>query len=302
MERYNSLSEHLKNRFSGKTYKLSLESGCSCPNRDGTLGYGGCIFCHGGSGDFAEGLLPCITEQIEAAKAQVSKKYKGNRYIAYFQSYTNTYGDLERLEALYTEAAMHEEIVQLDIATRPDCLEEPVLMMLERLKRIKPVCVELGLQTIHESTAQYIRRGYPLDVYDRAVRHLKERGIEVVVHMILGLPGESREDMIKTARYISESGADGIKLQLLHILKGTDLAAEYYKGYIEVLDMETYIDILLDCMEHIDPRVVIHRMTGDGAKSLLIAPLWSADKKRVMNRIRQRMEERDFLQGKYTKE
>ena len=302
MERYNSLSEHLKNRFSGKIYKLSLESGCSCPNRDGKLGYGGCIFCHGGSGDFAEGLLPIITEQIEAAKAQVSKKYKGNRYIAYFQSYTNTYGDLERLEALYTEAAMHEEIVQLDIATRPDCLEEPVLMMLERLKRIKPVCVELGLQTIHESTAQYIRRGYPLDVYDRAVRHLKERGIEVVVHMILGLPGESREDMIKTARYISESGADGIKLQLLHILKGTELAAEYYKGYIEVLDMETYIDILLDCMEHIDPRVVIHRMTGDGAKSLLIAPLWSADKKRVMNRIRQRMEERDFLQGRYTKE
>ena len=297
MERYNSLSEHLKNRFSGKTYKLSLESGCSCPNRDGTLGYGGCIFCHGGSGDYAQGVVKSVTEQIEAAKAQVAGKYKGHQYIAYFQSYTNTYGDVKRLEALYTEAARHPEIVQLDIATRPDCLEEDMLFMLERLQRIKPVCVELGLQTIHEPTATYIRRGYSLSVYDEAIKQLKQRGIEVVVHMILGLPGESREDMAATARYISDSGADGIKLQLLHILKGTDLAAEYYKGYIDVFTMDEYIDTLLDCMRVVDPKVVIHRMTGDGPKSLLIAPLWSGDKKRVMNRIRQRMEETDFRQG-----
>lgn len=241
-----------------------------------------------------------MTEQIEAAKAQVAKKYKGHQFIAYFQSYTNTYGNVQHLEALYTEAAMYEEIVQLDIATRPDCLGPEVLAMLERLRKMKPVCVELGLQSIHEETARYIRRGYPLPVYDEAVRNLKQRDIEVVVHMILGLPGESREEMIKTARYISDSGADGIKLQLLHILKGTDLETEYNRGYIDVFDMEEYIDTLLDCMEQVNPRMVIHRMTGDGPKSLLLAPLWSADKKRVMNRIRQRMEERDFRQGRYS--
>lgn len=300
MNRYRAASEFLKERYGGKVYRLSLETGCTCPNRDGTLGTGGCIFCNGGSGAFAASGEN-LEEQLMAAKERIAAKYRGNRYIAYYQSYTNTYGDVRHLESLFMKTVNKEEIVQLSIATRPDCLGDSVLEMLTRLSRMKPISIELGLQTIHPQTARYIRRGYDLEQYDAAVMALKQRNIECVVHMILGLPGETRREMLETAEYISRSGADGIKLQLLHILKGTDLETEYREGRVPVLAMEEYIDLLLDCMEHVSPDLVIHRMTGDGSNALLVAPMWSTDKKKVLNRIHQRMEERDFHQGSHYK-
>lgn len=284
--KYYSLNQYLKDTFGVKVYKISLNAGFTCPNRDGTIDTRGCIFCSkGGSGDFAESPLLSITEQIELGKERVSAKIKSGKYIAYFQAFTNTYAPVEVLRSKYYEAVNHRDIVALSVATRPDCLGDDVLELLDEINKIKPVFVELGLQTIHQKQADYIRRGYTLEVYDKAVRDLKKIGVNVVVHIILGLPGETKDDMLKTVNYVCKSGADGIKLQLLHILKGTDLEQEYYRGNVRPLEFEEYLDIIKACVEIIPDNVVIHRLTGDGAKKDLIAPLWSTDKKRVINAI-----------------
>lgn len=281
-----TLNAYLRDRFGCKVYKISLNGGFTCPNRDGKIDTRGCIFCsEGGSGEFASDPKDSVTKQIEDAKKRVAKKIKDGKYIAYFQAYTGTYAPVERLRALYTEALNHSDVVALSIATRPDCLNPEVLQLLDEMNKIKPVWVELGLQSIHEKTAAYIRRGYALDVYDKAVEELRKRNIEVIVHVILGLPGEKREEMLQTVKYVCDSGATGIKLQLLHILKGTDLAKEYEAGNLQVLSEDAYIDILKECVKLIPEDVVIHRFTGDGDKNLLLAPLWSANKKHVLNRI-----------------
>lgn len=284
--KYYSLNNYLRNTFGDKVYKLSLDGGFTCPNRDGTIDTRGCIFCsEGGSGDFAESSLLSITEQIEQGKKRVENKIKSDKYIAYFQAFTNTYAPVEILRKKFFEAIRHKDIVALSIATRPDCLDDDILSLLDELNKIKPVFVELGLQTIHEKSAEYIRRGYPLSVYDKAVKKLKAIGINIVVHVILGLPNESKTDMLETVSYVCKSGIDGIKLQLLHILKNTDLANEYYRGNVKTLELDEYIDIVKACVEIIPSDIVIHRLTGDGAKKDLIAPLWSADKKNVLNKI-----------------
>lgn len=275
----------MREKFGEKVYKLALEGGFTCPNRDGTLGTKGCIFCLGGSGDFAEKPCENIFLQIEKAKARVAAKNPSGKYIAYFQSYTNTYGPVEKMRALFTEAISHPDVVALSIGTRPDCLPDEVLELLSELNKIKPVWVELGLQTVHEKTAEYIRRGYPLCVFDSAVKRLKKAGIYVIVHMIIGLPGETSEIIAKTAEYIGKSGADGIKLQLLHVLEGTDLAEDYASGKFKTLELEEYISVLEECIRRIPPEMTVHRLTGDGSKKHLVAPLWSADKKRVLNAI-----------------
>lgn len=282
---YTTLNNYLKERFGEKVYKIALNGGFTCPNRDGKIGTRGCIFCSkGGSGDFAESPDLTITEQIENGKKRLEKKIKNGKYIAYFQAFTNTYAPVEKLRAIYTEAIIHPDIVALSIGTRPDCLGDDVLALLDELNKIKPIFVELGLQTINEDTARYIRRGYTLEVYDKAVADLHKIGINVVTHIILGLPGESKNDMLKSVEYACKV-TDGIKLQLLHILKGTDLAKDYEQGKFEVLTLEQYTEIIKECVQIIPENVVIHRLTGDGAKKDLIAPLWSADKKTVLNTI-----------------
>lgn len=288
--RYTSLNAYLKERFGCKVYKLALDGGFTCPNRDGTLDTRGCIFCSkGGSGDFAEDRALSITDQIENAKSRVEQKIKNGKYIAYFQAFTNTYASVDRLKAIYTEAINHPDIVAISIGTRPDCLGDDVLELLNELNKIKPIFVELGLQTIHEETAKYIRRGYSLDVYDKAVEYLHKIGINVVTHLIIGLPNESKEDMLKSVKYVCEK-TDGIKLQLLHILKGTDLAIDFENGKFNALSLEEYIDIIEQCVNIIPKEVVIHRLTGDGAKRDLIAPLWSGDKKTVLNALNKRLQ------------
>ncbi|MBE6899784.1 MAG: TIGR01212 family radical SAM protein [Ruminococcaceae bacterium] len=294
---YRSLNEELREKFGEKVYKLALEGGFSCPNRDGKIGKGGCIFCLGGSGDFAEKPSGNIFEQIEKAKARVEKKNPSGKYIAYFQSYTNTYAPVPYLEKLFSEAISHPDIVALSIGTRPDCLPDDVIGLLSKLNKTKPVWVELGLQTIHPETAEYIRRGYELPVFDSAVKRLKDAGIYVIVHMIIGLPGETPEMIFKTAEYIGKSGADGIKLQLLHVLSGTDLAKDYEAEKFRVLDLDEYISILEECIRRLPPRMTIHRLTGDGSKKHLVAPLWSADKKRVLNAINSAFEKDGLIQG-----
>lgn len=289
--KYTTLNSYLKEKFGCKVYKISLDCGFTCPNRDGTLGYGGCIFCsEGGSGDFAESRTLGVTEQIESGKERVKNKIKSGKYIAYFQAFTNTYADVNTLEKLYIEAINHTDIVALSVATRPDCLEQEKVELLGRLNKIKPIFVELGLQTVNEKTAKYIRRGYTLDVYDDAVERLHEQGINVVTHIIIGLPYETKEDMLSSVKYVCKV-TDGIKLQLLHILKGTELAKDYYEHKFEVLSLEEYTDIIAECVKIIPENVVIHRLTGDGAKKDLIAPLWSADKKKVLNTINKRLSE-----------
>lgn len=283
---YYSLNKYLRDTFGDKIYKLSLNAGFTCPNRDGKLGTKGCIFCSaGGSGDFAESSSLSITQQIERGKERVAKKIKSGKYIAYFQAYTNTYAPVEILKSKYMEAVNHKDIVALSVATRPDCLGGDVLKLLDEINKIKPVFVELGLQTIHERTARYIRRGYTLDVYDKAVSDLKKIGVNTVVHLILGLPGETKQDMLDSVKYVCESGIDGIKLQLLHVLKNTDLEKDYAQGKFKTLEMDEYLDILKSCVDIIPDNIVIHRLTGDGAKKDLISPLWSADKKKVLNAI-----------------
>lgn len=277
--KYTTLNNYLKEIFGEKVYKIALNGGFTCPNRDGKIGTRGCIFCSkGGSGDFAESPDLTITEQIDNGKKRLEKKIKNGKYIAYFQAFTNTYAPVEKLRAIYTEAIIHPDIVALSIGTRPDCLGDDVLALLDELNKIKPIFVELGLQTINEDTAKYIRRGYTLEVYDKAVADLHKIGINVVTHIILGLPGESKNDMLKSVEYACKV-TDGIKLQLLHILKGTDLAKDYEQGKFEVLTLEQYTEIIKECVQIIPENVVIHRLTGDGAKKDLIAPLWSADKK-----------------------
>lgn len=283
---YYSFNQYLKEKFGCKVYKICINAGFTCPNRDGTLDTRGCIFCSvGGSGDFAESAALSVTEQIEKGKARVKNKIKSGKYIAYFQAFTNTYAPVETLRKKFTEAINHPDIVMLSVATRPDCLPEEGIELLKELNRIKPVSVELGLQTIHEKTAAYIRRGYPLACYDSAVKRLKAADIDTVCHLILGLPGESEQEMLESVEYVSKSGINGIKLQLLHVLRGTDLAADYAAGSFEVLTMEEYLKIIKKCLEIIPKNIVIHRLTGDGAKKDLIAPLWSADKKKVLNAI-----------------
>lgn len=318
---YLSLNEYLKQTFGCKVYKLAIDGGFTCPNRDGTLGNRGCIFCSGhGSGDFAISADLSVTDQIMAAKEKVSNKIKDGKYIAYFQSFTNTYGPIDVLRAKFTEAINHPDIVAISIGTRPDCLPIEVLDLLSELNKIKPVWVELGLQTIHESTAKFIRRGYELATYDKALLELKSRGIYVITHVILGLPGETEDMMLQTVKYVCcndsiERRTDGIKLQLLHIIKGTDLAELYtlnnnqledvnspdisylsskFSQYdIDIMrdftcvDMNTYVDLISKCISIIPNDIAIHRMTGDGDKKTLIAPLWSGDKKRVLNSINQ---------------
>ena len=278
------LNEYYREKFGCKVYKLSLDGGFTCPNRDGTLGYGGCIFCSAaGGGDFAEGPCDAIEVQLERAKARVAAKNKGGKYMAYFQSFTNTYAPVEKLRKLYYAAIAPEEIVGLAIGTRPDCLGEDVVALLAQINAIKPVSVELGLQTVHEDSVRYIRRGYPNEVYFDAVGRLKAAGIEVVTHIIIGLPGETPEMAVETTRQAVEAGTDGVKFHLLHVLKGTDLAKDYAAGKFTALSLEEYGNTLKQCISVLPETTVVHRITGDGAKKDLIAPLWSADKKRVLN-------------------
>lgn len=289
---YLSFNKYLKDKFGQKVYKISLDGGFTCPNRDGKKGTRGCIFCSkGGSGDFAESREMSITEQIENGKKKVEKKIKSGKYIAYFQAFTNTYAPIEILRQKYEEAINRPDIVALSIATRPDCLGDDVLRLLDEMNKIKPVFVELGLQTIHQKSAKYIRRGYDLSVYDKAVRDLKKIGVNIVVHVILGLPNESENDMLETVKYVCESGANGIKLQLLHVIDGTDLAKDYEKGLFKTLEFDEYVNLIVKCVKIIPKDIVIHRLTGDGAKKDLIAPLWSADKKRVLNAINKALRE-----------
>ena len=299
---YRSLDYMLRERFGEKVYKVTLNGGMSCPNRDGTLGTRGCIFCsEGGSGDFAADVSLSVTEQIESQIALLSAKRPIQKYIAYFQAYTNTYAPVEYLRKIFKEAMSHPGIVALSVGTRPDCLGEEVLDLLEELNRIKPVWIELGLQTIHEKTAQYIRRGYRLSCFDQALENLRKRNIEVIVHTILGLPGESREEILETMRYLNKKDIQGIKLQLLHVLKGTDLAYDYLAGRFHVYEREEYLALLIECLENLDPEIVIHRITGDGPKDLLIAPLWASRKREVLNLLHHQMKEQNSYQGKSLK-
>lgn len=309
-KRYYSLDYYLKSTFGEKVYKVSLQGGMTCPNRDGKLDTRGCIFCSaGGSGDFAAPVCESVTKQVDLAIAGVKQaKRVGDKFIAYFQSYTNTYAEVAYLRKIFTEAISHPSIVALSIATRPDCLGEDVLQLLWELNQIKPVWVELGLQTIHERTAAFIRRGYPLSVFEQAVKQLTQIDVQVIVHTILGLPFESKNDMIDTIQYLAQFSASrqqekkekaviqGIKLQLLHVLAGTDLAK--YRSYFKTLTLEQYVNLVLECIEQLPQDIVIHRITGDGPKKILLAPEWSASKKTVMNTIHREMKLQDSWQGK----
>lgn len=290
---YNSLNKYIRDRFGTKAYKVSLDGGFTCPNRDGTLDTRGCIFCSAaGSGDFASPAQLSIQEQIEQGKAQVEGKMRGQdaRYIAYFQAFTSTYHDVRTLEQLYMEAMRHEDVLALSIATRPDCLGPEVLQLLGRMQKIKPLWVELGLQTIHPESAKYIRRCFPLEVYDEAVDNLSKMGIEqIVTHVILGLPHETKEMMLQTVEYVAKSKSNGIKLQLLHVLKNTDLALDYAEGKFDVLSLEEYTDIVVEALHLLPPHMVVHRLTGDGSRRDLIAPLWSLNKWKVLNMIQDKM-------------
>lgn len=299
---YHSFDYMLKERFGEKIYKVALDAGMTCPNRDGTLGSRGCIFCSaGGSGDFVGSRQDSITQQIEKQAASIRQKRGVAKFIAYFQAYTNTYAPVDYLRKIYTEAISHPDIVAISIGTRPDCLDEDILQLLDELNQKKPVWVELGLQTIHETTARYIRRGYPLSCFEQAVSELRKRNLDVIVHTILGLPGESKNDILSTIEYLNHRDIQGIKLQLLHVLKGTDLAEDYLAGKFQVYSMEEYLELVIDCLEHLNPEIVIHRLTGDGPKDLLIAPLWSSAKRTVLNTLHRECKLRHAFQGKQYK-
>ncbi len=300
MGRYYSLNEYLKQTFGEKVYKLALDIGCTCPNRDGTMDTRGCIFCHNGSSHFAE-MGNDINMQIENAKSRVKNKSITNKFIAYFQSFTNTYGDVQYLEKTFNTAIKRDDIVALSIGTRPDCLPNNILDMLEKLNKIKPVWVELGLQSTKPETVEYIRRGYDNSIYENAVRELKKRNITVITHIIIGLPNETKTDIFNTVDYAVKCGTDGLKLQLLHILKDTDLYEDFKQGFVTPLTLDVYMDILFDCIERIPENIVIHRITGDAPKKYLVEPQWSADKKKVLNTINREMEIRNIIQGKCVK-
>lgn len=301
---YYSLDAFLKNTYGEKLYKIAVDAGFTCPNRDGTLSSGGCIFCSaGGSGDFAvkTAAHPSVTDQIAAGISLFRNKRIGQHFIVYFQAYTNTYGPLPRLRALYTEALRHPAVAGISIATRPDCITEDIVTMLVNLKGFfsdKFVWVELGLQTIHEQTADFIRRGYPLPVYDSCVRLLRQAGIPSITHMILGLPGETEEHLSATVDHLNQIGTWGVKLQLLHVLRDTALAPLYTRGDYMPLSLDAYIDLVIACLERLSPDIVIHRLTGDGPKSLLLAPLWSQDKRNVLNTLHHTMKLRAACQGR----
>ena len=304
MNYYYSLNDYLKNTYGEKIYKVAIDAGLSCPNRDGKIDTRGCIFCSaGGSGDFAVARkdFPTVTSQLEAGISLFRGKKVGNKFIAYFQAYTNTYGPLEYLEKVFKEALLHPMVAGISIATRPDCLDTDVLNLLKTLKSDfsdKFIWVELGLQTIHEDTALYIRRGYTLDIFEKALHSLNSLDIPVIVHVILGLPLENRERILETIDYLANKQIFGIKLQLLHILKGTDLAKDYENNLFSVYSKEEYLDLVIDCIEHLPKDVVLHRVTGDGPKNLLIAPLWSGNKKDVLNSLHHRFKERGAYQGR----
>ncbi len=298
-KRYHSMDYDLKQRYGEKVYKITLNGGMTCPNRDGKVGRGGCIFCSAaGSGDFAGSVLCSISEQLAIGKAELTKKRPVHAYIAYFQAFTNTYAPVDYLRKLYMEAVEDADVRILSIATRPDCLQEEVLNLLEEINQIKPVWIELGLQTIHPKTAQYIRRGYPLEVFEEAVKNLRKRNITVITHTILGLPGESKEMMLETIDYLNGMDIQGIKLQLLHILKGTDLARDYEARPFWSPTMEEYIELLGSCVARLRPDITIHRLTGDGPKELLIAPLWTSQKRTILNTFHRYLKEADIWQGK----
>lgn len=298
-KRYYSLDYYLKQTYGEKLYKLSLNGGMTCPNRDGTLGKRGCIFCSsGGSGDFAPDASFSITEQIERGKELVRKKQTGTAYIAYFQAYTNTYASVPYLQRIFMEAIRHPDIRILSIATRPDCLGPDIIRLLDELNQIKPVWVELGLQTIHEATAQFIRRGYTLSVFEKTVPALRKCGIPVIVHTILGLPGENTAMVLDTMHYLNQMDIQGVKLQLLHILKDTDLAGYYHLHPFHILSMEEYFSLLGMCIENLRQDIVIHRLTGDGPKKLLIEPVWSSNKRLVLNQMQAYFKKHDIWQGK----
>lgn len=296
---YYSLDYYLKHRFGEKVYKIALDGGMTCPNRDGTLDTRGCIFCSaGGSGDFAAPREADVTSQINHAIAGIKQsKSTGRAFIAYFQSYTNTYADISYLRPLFTEAISHPDVVGLSVGTRPDCLPEDVVNLLKELNEKKPVWVELGLQTIHEDTASFIRRGYSLDIFEKAVSALHENGLETVVHVILGLPGEDTGRILQTIQYLNTVPIQGVKLQLLHVLSGTDLGR--LLGKFPIYTLEEYVDTVIACLEHLSPETVIHRLTGDGPKDLLLAPDWSTKKRHVLNTIHKTMSVRNSFQGKY---
>ncbi|MFP4697445.1 MAG: TIGR01212 family radical SAM protein [Eubacteriales bacterium] len=296
---YYSFNNYLKEMYNSKVYKISLNAGFTCPNRDGTLSDTGCIFCSkGGSGDFASSEKLSISDQIEQGKKILSNKKTGKDFIAYFQAYTNTYAPIEKLKKVYYEAIIHPDIVGLSIATRPDCINDEVISLLNELNHHKKIWIELGLQTIHKETSNYIRRGYNLSVFEEVLESLNHLNIDVIVHLIIGLPKETRDMLLQTIDYIGMQKVQGVKMQLLHILEGTDLARLYKQNKVNVLSMDTYIDLLIDCIERLPPNIVIHRMTGDGPKKLLIAPKWSSNKKVVLNSIIKRFKERNTFQGK----
>lgn len=298
-KRYHSVDYDLKQTYGEKLYKITLNGGMTCPNRDGTVGWGGCIFCStAGSGDFAGQPALSITEQLRRGKQNLNGKRPIHSYIAYFQAFTNTYAPVNQLRELYYEAIQDPEVKILSIATRPDCLGDDVLELLGEINQIKPVWVELGLQTIHPKTAAYIRRGYALPVFERAVRELRRRGIVVIVHTILYLPNETETQMLATLTYLNHMDVQGVKLQLLHILKGTDLAWEYKRQPFPIPDMDEYIRFLAVCIAHLKPEITIHRLTGDGPHELLIAPLWTSNKRTVLNTLHRYLKEQDIWQGK----
>ena len=289
---YTSVNQYLKDTYGEKVYKLSLDAGLSCPNRDGTLGTTGCIFCsEGGSGDFAQKKVGSITAQIEAAKSQIEAKTDCKKYIAYFQAYTNTYGDIKYLREIFFEAINHPQVVILSIATRCDCISDEVLDLLSELNMVKPVWIEMGLQSVHEKTLEYIECGYTLRQFEEAVDRLKKKNITVITHLILGLPGETKQEMLESVRHAVSLPIDGIKLQLLHVLKNTKLAEIYKKEPFKVFELEEYCELIVECLKLIPQNIVVHRITGDGPRSLLIAPLWSIDKKRVLNTITKLLKE-----------
>ena len=296
MKHYYSLNEYLKSTFGEKVYKLSLDLGLTCPNRDGRLDTRGCIFCLAGSSHFAA-TQSSLDEKLMQAKSLVAKKTKASKFIAYFQSYTNTYAPIDYLKRVFYDVIRRDEIVALSIATRPDCLPDEVVDLISELNKIKPVWVELGLQTSNEKTAEYIRRCYKNEVYSDAVKRLKAVGAQVITHIILGLPGEELSDMLASVDLAVNSGTDGVKLQLLHVLKGTDLYADYQNRKFSALSLDEYIDLLFACIERLPENIVVHRITGDAPKAHLVAPLWSADKKTVMNRISREMDARRLKQG-----
>ena len=298
-KRYHSLNYFLRNKFNEKIYKISLDGGFTCPNRDGKVAKGGCTFCSArGSGDYAGSRILSISEQFEDRKVMMEKKWKDGKYIAYFQAYTNTYAPVEELRRKYDEALAQKNVVALSIATRPDCLDKDVLDYLEELNKKTYLWVELGLQTINDNTARNFNRGYDLEVFDKSIKELQKRGIEVVVHTIFGLPGETKEDMLKTVDYVAHSGSQGVKFHLLHLMKGTKMVEQYESGELKLLSKEDYIDLICKGIAMIPEEMVVHRLTGDAPRASLIGPMWSLKKWEVLNDIDKALVDNDIWQGK----